>query len=107
MEEAAALDERAPPVPAAEETRSGRGQERRRCEPVEAEPVVQAEAEPIEVETQQAEVESAGQGAGAAEETVASPARDSPADTGSGLSILEKLPVPVLVHSGDSAALCQ
>ncbi len=100
MEEAAALDERAPPVPAAEEIAAAEagtaaiGQ-------VESEPVVQAEAEPVEVETQQAEVESAEQDAGGAEETVVSPARDVPADTGSGLSILEKLPVPVLVHSGD------
>ena len=99
MEEAAALDERSPdsppPVSEAEVAASAAGTAA--MEPADA----GSAAEPDQVEAlqaQQAEPEAAEDAEPRADD-FPPPAEQKP---GPGLSILEKLPVPVLVHSGDT-----
>ena len=125
MEEAAALAESRPALPASDEAAAAEeeieptiaaetvegtpaeadvevpgvesaGVEPQQTEPVETEAGQAEEIEAAAEETRTAEV-SVPAGAEAAGETAASPAEQK-----AGLSILEKLPVPVLVHSGDS-----
>jgi len=80
MEEAAALEELDPPQPAARE-------------------IDEAEAGTAEIEPVAGEVDAAAEEAVLPEEAATVAAQ---AEQKAGLSILEKLPVPVLVHSGDT-----